>query len=82
MAEPIPDKQGSESAHLSACGLTPQLSIANPLAARAKPDHDVLHNEAIEIVEPQEAIRKIYDDADVLSNQHLLRDVRTVLSKG
>ncbi len=77
----VMDKQGADSAVLSDPGQTPQLSIANPLAARAKPDYDVAHNDAIEIVGPHGHIRKIYDDADVVSNQRLLRDVKAVLGK-
>ena len=80
--ERVMDRQGSDSGVLSAPGQAPQLSVANPLAARAKPDYDVSHNDAIEIVGPHGHIRKIYDDADVVSNQRLLRDVRALLTEG
>jgi cytochrome oxidase Cu insertion factor (SCO1/SenC/PrrC family) len=79
--ERVMDKQGADGAVLSDPGQTPQLSVANPLAARAKPDYDVSHNDAIEIVGPGGHIRKIYDDADVVSNQRLLRAVEAVLRK-
>lgn len=74
------DAKGTDDTVVTDPGQTPQLSVANPLAARVKPDYDVSHNDAIEIVGPQGHIRKIYDDADVVSNARLLRDVRRLLT--
>ncbi len=61
---------------------TPQLAVSNPLAEKVKPDFDITHNDAIEIVDPQGRVRKIYDDADVVANQQLLNDVARVLKGG
>ncbi|HZD92571.1 MAG TPA: SCO family protein [Pseudolabrys sp.] len=61
---------------------TPQLTVSNPLAEKAKPGYDITHNDAIEIVDPQGRIRKIYDDADVVSNEQLYRDVARLLKNG
>ncbi|MGC8535177.1 MAG: SCO family protein [Rhizomicrobium sp.] len=77
--ERVPDAKAADDAIVTDPGQTPQLSVANPLAARVKPDYDVSHNDAIEIVDPHGHIRKVYDDADVVSNQRLLRAVRALL---
>ena len=61
---------------------TPQLTVSNPLAEKVKPDFDITHNDAIEIVDPEGRIRKIYDDADVVPNQRLWSDVRRILKGG
>jgi len=58
---------------------TPQLTVSNPLAAKAKPGFDISHNDAIEIVDTKGRIRKIYDDADVVPNQQLWNDVSRLL---
>jgi protein SCO1 len=57
----------------------PQLAVANPLAERVKPDFDISHNDAIEIVDGRGRIRKIYDDADVVSGRQLWRDLGPLL---
>ncbi len=61
---------------------TPQLTVANPLAAKAKPGFDITHNDAIEIVDGKGRIRKIYDDADVVPNEQLWKDVSRLLKAG
>jgi cytochrome oxidase Cu insertion factor (SCO1/SenC/PrrC family) len=61
---------------------TPQLTVSNPLAAKAKPGFDISHNDAIEIVDGKGRIRKIYDDADVVPNQQLWNDVSRLLKSG
>jgi protein SCO1 len=61
---------------------TPQLAVSNPLAAKVKPGFDISHNDAIEIVDTKGRIRKIYDDADVVPNQQLWKDVSRLLKSG
>ncbi|MEJ2375281.1 MAG: SCO family protein [Pseudolabrys sp.] len=58
---------------------TPQLTVSNPLAEKVKPNFDITHNDAIEIVDTKGHIRKVYDDADVVPNEQLWNDVRQVL---
>lgn len=60
----------------------PQLTVANPLAARTKVGFDIAHNDAIEIVDAQGRIRKIYDDADVVSPGQLWDDIAPLLKDG
>lgn len=60
-------------------GQAPQLTVANPLAEKVKPDFDIAHNDTIEIVGPRGHIRGIYDDADVVSNETLWNDVQRLL---
>ena len=60
-------------------GQAPQLTVANPLAEKMKPDFDILHNDTIEIVGPDGRVRRIYDDADVVSNETLWNDIQLLL---
>lgn len=77
----IAEKGGDDAAIVAEPGQTPQLTVANPLAERVKPDYDISHNDAIEIVDTHGRIRKIYDDADVVSNQQLWNVVATLLKR-
>ena len=61
---------------------TPQLTVSNPLAEKMKPNYDISHNDAIEIVDTHGHVRKIYDDADVVPNQQLWNDVSRLLKNG
>jgi len=60
-------------------GGTPQLTVSNPLTEKVKPNFDISHNDAIEIVDTRGRIRKVYDDADVVPNQRLWNDVTRLL---
>ena len=59
--------------------LTPQPEVVNELAARAQVGYDIVHNDALEIVDPQGRIRAFYAQADVVSNPRLLGDVESLL---
>jgi len=61
--------------------LTPQPEVVNPLAARAHAGYDIVHNDALEIVDPQDRIRKVYTQADVVSNQRLLKVIESLLPR-
>ena len=60
----------------------PQITVSNPLAEKAKPNFDISHNDAIELVDAKGRIRKIYNDADTVSNERLWRDVGRILKGG
>ncbi|MGA7537706.1 MAG: hypothetical protein WBW93_02945, partial [Steroidobacteraceae bacterium] len=60
-------------------GQAPQLAVANPLAEKVKPDFDISHNDTIEVVGPDGHVRRIYDDADVVSNETLWKDIQRLL---
>ena len=60
---------------------TPQPVVVNPLANRVKPGYDVTHNDGMVIVDPQGRIRKVYDQADVLSNQALLSAIKPLVAQ-
>ncbi|HQU15723.1 MAG: hypothetical protein B7Z66_02890 [Chromatiales bacterium 21-64-14] len=60
----------------------PQPVVENPLAERAKPDYDVSHNDALEIVGPDGNIRKVFTQADRVSDPQLLRIVQSLLHGG
>lgn len=57
----------------------PQPEAVNPLAAHANVDYDVVHNDLLALVDAHGRIRKLYPDADVVSEQRLLRAIQTLL---
>lgn len=59
---------------------TPQPEVVNPLAQKANVNYDISHNDGVVIVDPQGRIRKIFDQADVLSGNQLLKAVKPLLS--
>lgn len=59
--------------------LTPQPTVVNRLANKVKPDYDVTHNDGMEIVDGHGRIRKIYEDADMVSGKQLLTMVQALL---
>ncbi len=59
--------------------LAPQPEVENKLAAMAKPRYDISHNDGLVIVGPRGHIRKIYDQADVVSNDALWQTVSSLL---
>ena len=50
----------------------PDPVVSNKLADQANPDYDVVHNDALAIVDTTGHIRKIFDDADRVSNQQIM----------
>ena len=52
--------------------LTPQPEIVNHLTETDKPGYDITHNDAMEIVDGKGHIRKIFQDADRVSDKQLL----------
>ncbi len=67
------DTQGEPS-------LTPQPEVINKLARTAKVDYDISHNDGLVLVGPNGRLRKVYDQADMVSNRELLTEVRQLLN--
>lgn len=59
---------------------TPQPEVANALADKAHVNYDISHNDGLVLVDPQGRIRKVYDQADVVSNRALLKAVKRLLA--
>jgi Uncharacterized protein SCO1/SenC/PrrC, involved in biogenesis of respiratory and photosynthetic systems len=57
----------------------PQPTVANPLAAKVKPDYDVAHNDSLALVGPHGHLRWINTEADRLTNHHLIELIRDAL---
>lgn len=57
----------------------PSPEVSNPLADKVNPDYDVVHNDALAIVDTKGRIRKIYQDADRISNEQLLKIIYRLL---
>lgn len=49
-----------------------QLSLPNPMAEKAKPRYDIVHNDTIEIVDGKGRIRKIFGEGDRVSDEQLM----------
>ncbi|HKI44342.1 MAG TPA: SCO family protein [Balneolales bacterium] len=50
----------------------PDPVVANKLADEAQPNYDIVHNDALAIVDTTGHIRKIFEDADRVSNQQIM----------
>ena len=66
------DTQGEPS-------LTPQPEVVNKLAQSVHVDYDISHNDGLVLVDPKGRLRKIYDQADMVSNSELLAQVKQLL---
>lgn len=60
----------------------PEPQALNPLAERAHVDYDVVHNDLLAVVDAQGRIRKVYSDADVVSEQRLIRAIGRLMGAG
>lgn len=72
----------NEGTSATGAELSPQPEVVNPLEKRVHPGYDVTHNDALVVVDGKGRIRKIYDQADVVSNQQLFDDLRQLLPPG
>lgn len=57
----------------------PPPEVENPLARKADPDYDVTHNDALVLVDTRGRIRRIYEEADRVSNSDLIAAIRRLL---
>ncbi|MDE2089184.1 MAG: SCO family protein [Gammaproteobacteria bacterium] len=60
----------------------PEPQALNPLADRAHVDYDVVHNDLMALVDARGRIRKLYQNADVVSEQRLIRAIGRLLPPG
>jgi protein SCO1/2 len=58
----------------------PQPTEDNKLADKAHVNYDVIHNDVLELVDPNGRIRKIYDDAEKVPEKELFSDIREILA--
>jgi cytochrome oxidase Cu insertion factor (SCO1/SenC/PrrC family) len=49
---------------------------------QAKPDYDILHNDALVVVDPQGRIRQVYDEASRVPNADLLATINRLAAGG
>lgn len=54
----------------------PPPRVENSLAQKARPDYDVTHNDALVLVDARGRIRRVYQDADRLSDATLVAAIR------
>ncbi len=60
----------------------PEPEVVNPLAERVGADYDVIHNDALVVVDPEGRVRALYDEADRLPDEQLLVIVTGLLGGG
>lgn len=58
---------------------TPPPEVVNPLARKARPDYDVTHNDSLMLVDARGRIRRIFPEADRVSDSDLLSAIRRLL---
>lgn len=58
---------------------TPPPKIENPLAGKARPDYDVTHNDSLILVDGQGRIRRIFSEADRVSDSDMVAAIRRLL---
>lgn len=76
-------QEAANAAGLRAAGqYVPAPRVANALAARARPDYDIAHDDALALVGPRGRIRWFSGQADDLGAARLLRHIRAVLRGG
>ncbi|MEJ2080233.1 MAG: SCO family protein [Acidobacteriota bacterium] len=57
----------------------PEPVVSNRMAAEANVDYDIVHNDALVMVDPQGHIRKYFDDANRVSNDQIMDVVYQLL---
>jgi len=73
-------QEAADAAMQKAAGdYVPQPRVANALAAKAKPDYDVAHNDMLVLVGTHGHLRWLSADADSISDVHLVNLIRRLL---
>jgi cytochrome oxidase Cu insertion factor (SCO1/SenC/PrrC family) len=57
----------------------PEPVVANKLADEAGVDYDIVHNDMLAIVDTRGRIRKIFEDADRVSDEQMLNVIRRLI---
>ncbi|MEJ2685766.1 MAG: SCO family protein [Gammaproteobacteria bacterium] len=71
--------QHTPAASRSGPAQTPQPEVINTLADSAHAGYDITHNDGLVLVDARGRIRRIYDQADVVSNRRLLKAIQSLL---
>ncbi|MGH8273949.1 MAG: SCO family protein [Gammaproteobacteria bacterium] len=77
--EALSDREAKEAEKQGIYNPPPQ--VPNPLAAKARPDYDVTHNDAITLVGRRGYIRRYYNPATQVPTRTLMRAVRRLLGE-
>lgn len=59
----------------------PPPEVSNALAAAARPDYDVTHNDSLILVDPQGRVRRVYAEADRVRDSDLIADISALLER-
>ncbi len=60
---------------------SPPPEVSNALAAAARPDYDVTHNDSLILVDPQGRVRRVYAEADRIPDSELMADISALLKR-
>jgi protein SCO1 len=72
------ESQESESGKLEQ-DLTPEPVVSNPLADSAGADYDIIHNDMMVIVDTRGCIRRIFEDAERISDEQFMNVINQLL---
>ena len=61
------EEAAEEAAAKTQGRFVPEPVVANPLAEKADPGYDVVHNDALVVVDPRGRVRAVFDEAARLS---------------
>ena len=57
----------------------PEPEVSNKLAEKVQPDYDIVHNDALAIVDTTGHVRKIFENADRVSDQRIMNAIYQLL---
>jgi protein SCO1 len=72
------EDQGSESGKLEQ-DVIPEPVVSNPLADSAHAGYDIIHNDMLVIVDTRGRIRSMFEDAERISDEHLINIINQLL---
>lgn len=73
------DDKGTDHSKVEEEDSIPEPVVANKLADEASVDYDIVHNDVVVIVDTQGRIRKIFDDADRVSDEQIMNIIYQLL---
>ncbi len=74
------DGEGEQDRETATQDAIPEPVVSNPLADKADVDYDIIHNDMLVVVDTKGNIRKMYQDADRVSDEQLMHDILQLLS--
>jgi cytochrome oxidase Cu insertion factor (SCO1/SenC/PrrC family) len=74
-------QEDDEETEITDTDAVPEPVVENRLADKAGVDYDIMHNDLIAIVDPQGRIRKIFGEADRVSDEQLMEVIQQLIQE-